>query len=103
MARPMTVIEFDDEEKETLKSVYDTRRFNAIVKPIAETLRDKAESIKAIGAAHNVRSEDVAAAKEQLEEFQRLLEGLPGSDSRDEAMQGIDAAKEVLEEALALG
>lgn len=103
MARPMTVLEFDDQEKETLKSVYDTRRFNAIVKPIADDLRDKAESIKGIGSAHNVRSEDVANAKEELDQLQRTVEGLPSSEGKDDLMEDIAAAQEVLEAALMLG
>lgn len=103
MAKPMTVLEFDEDEKETLKSVYDTRRFNAVVKPIADSLRDMAEEIKAIGSAENVRSEDVSIAKGRLDEIQRIVEGLPDSEAKDGLAQDIVAAQEVMEAALSLG
>lgn len=102
MARPMTVLEFEETEREALKSVFDSRRFNAIVKPIAESLREKAEVLKDIGSAHNVRHEDVAKAKVQLDELKEMVGNLPASEGRDELMQDIDSAQEVLEDALAL-
>lgn len=99
MARHMTVLAFEDEEKDALTEVNDAKVFSRLVKPLTDQLRALGGKVKGVGSAKTVNSDEVQEALGSLQEMRQIIEKLPASEDKELQLERLGAAEEVLKDA----
>lgn len=73
MARQMTVVAFEEEEKAALRTVYESKRVTAMVKPVADELRANLTKVKSLSQSAVVTESQAKEGKELLERVFSLM------------------------------
>lgn len=102
MARFKTLLELDDDERNTLKKASSAKRISDAVKPLIEELKKHADSTKKIAASGTTDSDELGAAAEELKTLKNRIEELPDSEARDTLLESIQASRDVMDQALQL-
>lgn len=100
MARQMTVIAFDEDEKVKLREVNDSKAFNAAVKPLVDQLRAQAAVFKTVGSAKTVDEDQLQETMEAAKGMADLLDTLPDSEAKEAHLLVLQEARAVLRDAL---
>lgn len=100
MARQMTVIAFDEDEKVKLREVNNSKAFSAVVKPLVEQLRAQAAVFKTAGSAKTVDEDQLQETMEAAKEMADLLDMLPDSEEKEAHLLVLQEARAVLRDGL---
>lgn len=103
MARSMTTVAFDEDEIDILKSINDSKRISALVKPLTDEIREMARSCSELARRSWVESNDLDREATRIERHRELVDKFPDSEAKEEHLAFLDRATEVIDNARTLG
>lgn len=102
MARQMTVVAFEEEEKAVLRTVYESKRVTAMMKPVADELRAHLAKVKALSQSAVVTEDQAEEGKELLERAFTLMKQIPDSDAKNEQREAMENVRDIFDSVLEL-
>lgn len=102
MARQMTVVAFEEEEKVALRTVYESKRVTAMVKPVADELRTNLTKVKSLSQSAVVTESQAKEGKELLERVFSLMKQIPDSEAKNAQREAMEKVRDIFDSVLKL-
>lgn len=100
MARFKTLLAFDEVESNTLKNASSGKAIGDAAKPFVNHLKAMAEKTRKIATSGETDKETLEEAREDLEKLKSTLEQLPESEARDELLDKVAEALELMHQTI---
>lgn len=102
MARSMTAVAFDETEVQILKEVNDSKRISALTKPLTDEIRAMSRTTAELAKNNWVERESLENAAQDIQRHRAVVEGLPETHEREEHLEALRVAEDVINGALKL-
>lgn len=100
MAIHMTVLALDEDEKTTLREVYDTKRFTALMKPVGDNLRSGLSELKRLATPETIEKDAAQRGRDLAVSLLEELSTVPDSEAKTVQVEALKNVKDIFKDIL---